>query len=184
MTIEVFLDATDIEQLSKAILRLPGEIKTKAMARAMVRMRDMARTQIVKRSAAHVKLPQKVVRDFTTAVFNAGGNTQEVIVRSGWVHLYKLGAKQTHRGVYVRTRGSYRHAFIATMKSGHSGVFLRHPGTKMVGKNKEKLRELFGPNPAHAITNNPEVYLDVLAEIIRDHLAPRMLHEIGRLLPD
>jgi hypothetical protein len=43
---------------------------------------------------------------------------------------------------------------------------------------------LFGPNPAHAITNNPEVYLDVLAEIIRDHLAPRMLHEIGRLLPD
>lgn len=183
MTIDVSIDAGDLEHLSRAIMRLPGEIKTNAMVRAMLRISQMARTRIVQRSAEHVKLPQKVVREFTTGVFNAGGNSQTWIVRSGWVHLYKLGARQTSRGVYVRTRGSYHHAFLATMKSGHRGVFLRQPGTTMTTKKKERIRELFGPNPAHAITNNPEVYLDVIAEIIRDHLAPRVLHEIDRLLP-
>lgn len=177
MTAEIFFDASEIENLSKAILRLPGSIKTKAMARAMRRMREMARTRVVNRSSEHTKLPKGVVRSLTTAAFNAGGNTQEIIVRSGWIHLYKLGATQTSRGVRVRTRGSYRHAFLAQFKSGHKGVMMRD------GSSRLPIKELFGPNPAHAITNNPEVYLDVLAEIIRDHLAPRVLHEIDRLLP-
>lgn len=174
---EVFFDASEIEALSRAIGHLPEGIKTKAIASAMRRMRDMARTWIVKRNSEHTRLPPGIVRKLTTAAFNAGGNTQEIVVRSGWIHLYKLGATQTSRGVRVRGRGSYRHAFLASFKSGHSGVMMR------VGSKRLPIRELFGPNPAHAITNNPEVYLDVLAEIIQDHLAPRFLHELDRLLP-
>lgn len=174
---EVVFDASEIEALSRAINGLPDAIKTKAMASAMRRMREMARTRIVKRNAEHTKLPPGIVRKLTTAHFNAGGNTQEIVVRSGWIHLYKLGATQTSRGVRVRGRGSYHHAFLAGFKSGHRGVMMR------VGDKRLPIRELFGPNPAHAITNNPEVYLDVLAEIIRDHLAPRFLHELGRMLP-
>ena len=40
-----------------------------------------------------------------------------------------------------------------------------------------------GPNPAHDITNNPDVFLAVLTEVMEEHLLPRYLHEVDRLLP-
>ncbi|WP_176083134.1 phage tail protein [Martelella sp. HB161492] len=177
MVAEVHFDASEIEALSRAIAKLPGEIKTKAMARAMRRMTTMARTRVVKRNAEHTKLPQRIIREQTTAYFNAGGNTIELVEKSGWIPLFKLGARQTRRGVRVRTRGSYKGMFIAKMESGHSGVFRR------VGKERTPIREMFGPNPAHAITNNPDVYMQALAEIIQENLAPRFLHELDRILP-
>ncbi len=63
------------------------------------------------------------------------------------------------------------------MDSGHVGVM------KRVGTARLPIRELFGPNPAHDITNNDAVYLAVLAEVIETALAPRVLHELGRILP-
>ncbi|KEQ05740.1 phage tail protein [Pseudorhizobium pelagicum] len=177
MTTEVRFDASELEALGRAIAGLPGSIKTKAMARAMRRMRDMARTRVVKRTAERVDLPQSQVRKITTAHFNAGGNTIEIIEKSGWIRLHDLGATQTKKGVRVRGRGSYRSAFIAQMKSGHRGVM------KRTGAGRLPIRELFGPNPAHDVTNNPEVYIKVLAELIESQLAPRVLHELDRLLP-
>lgn len=177
MATELFFDASEIQQLSRAIGNLPAEIKGKAVASAMRRMRDMARTRIVKRSAERTDLPVGKVRKLTTAFFNAGSNTIDVIEKSGWIPLSDLGATQTSRGVRVRARGSYKSAFIATMGSGHRGVM------KRVGKERLPIRELFGPNPAHDVTNNPDEFVKVLAELIEDHLAPRVLHELDRLLP-
>lgn len=177
MTATFRVDASDFEHLGRAIAKLPEEIKAKAMARAMRRVSQMARTRVVKRSAERVKIPQNIVRERTTAMFNAGGNTQEMIVRSKWIPLHKLGAVQTSRGVRVRLRGSYRSAFIAKMASGHKGVMRRQ------GKDRLPIRELFGPNPAHDITNNDQVYLEVMAEVMEEVLLPRFLHELGRILP-
>lgn len=174
---EVTFDASEIAALGRSINNLPGEIKAKAMARAMRRMRDMARTQVVKRSAERVDVQQSRIRKLTTAHFNAGGNTIEIVEKSGWISLYDLGATQTRTGVRVRLRGSYRSAFIAQMKSGHRGVMKRQ------GKDRLPIRELYGPNPAHDVTNNPDEFIKVLTDIIEDHLAPRVLHEIDRLLP-
>lgn len=177
MTVEIRFDASEIQQLSRAIGNLPGEIKAKAFARAMGRMREMTRTRIVKRSSERTDVQQKVIRSRTVAYFNAGSATIEAVMRSGWIPLYQLGATQTSKGVRVRLRGSYRSAFIAKMSNGHTGVM------KRVGKARLPIRELYGPNPAHDITNNPDEFLKVLAEVIEDHLAPRVLHEIDRLLP-
>lgn len=174
---QVIFDASEIDQLGRAFRNLSGEIKTKAMARAMRRMRDMARTQVVRLGAARVDIPVGKVRERTTAYFNAGGNTIEVVEKSGWIRLYELGATRTAVGVRVRGRGSYRHAFIAGMASGHTGVMRR------VGMSRLPIRELFGPNPAHDVTNNPEDYLDLMTTLIEDNLLPRVLHEIDRLLP-
>lgn len=171
------VDASEYLALSRAIRKLPAEIRAKAFARAGRRVTEMARSRYVKRAAPRLKLSQKVIRDLTTARFNAGGNTSDVVVRSGWIPLHKLGATQTSKGVRVRLRGSYRSAFIATMKSGHVGVMMRQ------GSARLPIRELFGPNPAHDITNNDRVYLEVMAEVIEEALAPRVLHEIGLLLP-
>ncbi|QKV20254.1 hypothetical protein [Oricola thermophila] len=174
----IYADATEYIALSRAFRRLPGDIKAKAFARAGRRVTQQARTQYLRRASPRLKLTQKVIKDLTTARFNAGGNTSEVIVKSGWIPLAKLSATQTSRGVYVRPRGSYRHAFLATMASGHRGVFMRKGAARL------PIRELFGPNPAHDITNNDRVYLEVLAEVIEEKLAPRVLHETEQLLPD
>lgn len=177
MTIELHADALDFEHLARGIARLPQEIKVKAAARAMRRVMQMTRTRVVKRSAERTDLTQARVRALTTAHFNAGGNTADVVMRSNWISLYKLGATQTAKGVRVRMRGSYRSAFIAHMGSGHAGVFRRQ------GKARLPIRELFGPNPAHDITNNPDAFMKVLAEVIEQHLMPRYLHEVENLLP-
>lgn len=170
-------DAAEYLALSRAIRKLPDEIKVKAFARAGRRVTEMARTRYVRRASPRLKLPQRIIREKTTARFNAGGNMSEVVVRSGWIPLQKLGATQTSKGVRVRMRGSYKSAFIATMKSGHTGVMMRTSAARL------PIRELFGPNPAHDITNNDAVYLAVMAEVIDEVMAPRVLHEIDRLLP-
>ncbi len=173
----IVADAAEYLALSRAIWKLPGEIQAKAFARAGSRVVKQARTAYLRRAAPRLKLPQKVIREKTTAKFNAGGSTAEVVVRSGWIPLAKLGASQTRKGVRVRSRGSYRHAFMAQMASGHVGVMMRTSARRL------PIRELFGPNPAHDITNNDDVYLAVLAEVIDEALAPRVLHELNRLLP-
>lgn len=177
MSAELFIDASELDALGRAIARLPGEIKAKAFARAMRRMRDMARTRIVRETSKRTDLPVGQVRALTTAAFNAGGNSVEVVMRSDWIGLAKLPHQQTSEGVRVKGRGLLKSAFVAKMKSGHVGVMIRS------GSSRLPIRELFGPNPAHDVTNNPDEYIKVLAELIEEHLAPRVLHELGRLLP-
>jgi hypothetical protein len=179
------MSSKDIEQIRRAFERLPGDIQTKAMRRAMARIGQMTRTRIVQKLGPHTKMPRSIVAALTTAHFNAGGNTSKTVVESGWIPLQKLGAVQNAAGTFVNLRGSYRHAFIATMKSGHVGVFRSIPGTQMQSATRKRaqIRELFGANPAHAVANNPEIYLDVLAQVIEDHFYPRVVHEVDRLLP-
>ncbi|TJV19678.1 phage tail protein [Mesorhizobium sp.] len=177
MAIELHADASDFERLARSIARLPAEIRGKAASRALRRVTGMARTRIVKRSSEHVQLPQSIVRGLTKIAFNPGRDASDVVVRSNWIPLAKIGARQTARGVTVRMRGSYRSAFIAAMGSGHEGVFMR------AGKARLPIHELYGPNPAHAVINNPDVYLQVMSDVMESHLLPRYLHEVSNLLP-
>ncbi|OJH54281.1 hypothetical protein ATN81_14005 [Agrobacterium pusense] len=186
---ELKIDASDMELLSAAFQRMPQDMQAKVMGRAMRRMRDMSRTRVGRKNAEHTQMPYGMIRDRLVAYFKSGGNTIELIEKSGWIPLYKLGASQTTKGVSVKLRGSYRHAFIAAVMAGkrgasHTGVFHRVPGQAMTNnRSRQAIRELFGANPAHAIVKNPQVYLEVLAALIENYLAPRVLHEMDRLLP-
>lgn len=166
-------------------MHLPQKIKAEAFARAMRRMREMAKTRVVKLAADRIDVQQKVVRARTTANFNGGLGAIEIKVRSAWIPLYALGAKEIYKtvegkrmpvGVAVVKRGSYPHAFIAN--AGHMGVYQRET------KNRYPIRELFGPNPAHDIVNNPDDYTKLLVDLIESSLLPRVLHELDRLLPN
>ena len=175
MSVQLRFDASEIDQLGRAFARLPTDIKIKAFNRAMGHMRDMARTRIVKASADRTDLPVGIVRARTKARFNSGSAEIEVIERSGWIPLSMLNPKQTSKGVYVRGRGGIDHAFI--VKSGRGGVMIRE------GKPRLPITELFGPNPAHDVINNPSDFEKILVDLIEDHLMPRVLHELTRLLP-
>lgn len=170
------VDASDFDRLGKAFARLPSEMKYKAAGRALRRIGSMGVTQVVKRAAERIEIPQKHVRDKTRST--VGGDGITVTVRSDWIALAKLGARETRTGVTVRARGSYAQAFIARSKvSGYMAVMRR------AGPSRLPVNQLFGPNPANDINTSPDVYLDVMAGIASTHLLPRMLHELGRLLP-
>ena len=174
MTAEIRYDSSDFFNLSRAFGRLPDDIKHKVAARAMARVGDMGRTQVVKRIAERIKLPAGIVRDATQAHVSA--DSAMIRVRSKWISLYRIGARQTRTGVTVRGRGSYQSAFIATMNGG-TAVFKRE------GASRFPVEALYGPNPANDVRTSPDVYERLLVDIAERHVMPRMLHELGRILP-
>lgn len=171
------VDAREFFDLSKEFKRLPAKIKTTVANRAMRRMQTMGKTRVVRLAAKRISLPQKPVRAVTTTPMSSGLK-RSIVVKSGWIPLGKLKPRQGKRGVSVPKRGSYRHAFMAAMGNSHSGVFRRS------GKSRLPIYELYGPNPANDIATSPEIYQKLLTELITEELAPRMLHELGRILPD
>lgn len=184
-------DHRDIDALGRGLSDSGQSVAVKSMVRTMRRMTTMARTRVIREGADRTDMPVSKVRAITTAHFNAGSNTIEVVERSGWIPLSKLSPRQTRKGVTVPGRGSYNHAFVAMMKSGHYGVFRRVIGEDMAPRHaqqkygrekKQAIRELFGANPAHDVTNNPDEYMHVLAELIETQLAPRYLHELDQML--
>jgi Prophage minor tail protein Z (GPZ) len=175
MSVQFTADSADFARLSRAIGRLPSEIRHRAFASAMRRVGDTARSRIVKRNAERIDVAQKVVRE-KTRVFTLG-DSAEISVKSGQLSLAKLGGRETARGVSVPLRGSYKSAFIAAMASGHEGVM------KRTGASRLPIHELYGPNPASDIVRHEPVYQQVLGEVADTVLIPRLLHELSRLLP-
>lgn len=175
MTAELIIDASEIARLGRAVSRLPDDIKATAMSRAMRRMSQRARTEYVRYGSKRLSVPPSLIRKVVREAMSAA--SIDLLVRSPWIPLHALGARQTRSGVTVRLRGSYKSAFLATMSNGHRGVMKRS------GRARLPIHELYGPNPAHDITNNPDDYLDLLSQMIVRELIPRMLHELGRLLP-
>lgn len=177
MTAELRFDASEIADLSRALSKVPADIKAKAFSRAMRRIGEMTRTGVIAESVKRTKSPPSIVRRATSrAFFSQSDSSLELKMKSGWIGIIKLGARQTREGVNTKLRGSYRSAFIATMSSGHRAVMMRS------GKARTPIHELFGPNPAHDVVNNPDEFVNVLANIIEQRLTPRVLHEIENLL--
>ena len=176
MSAQIIADAGEYLAKSKAIARLPAEIKVKAFRRAFGHTRSKALTQVARKLAAYTGLPYGKVRKL--ARLTAAGDDVEIRVASKWIPLIELtGVRGTRtRGVYTRTRGSYRQAWIANMAKGR-GVFVRE------GAARGPVDELFGPNPAHALGEDRHGEFDQLATgIIERDIADRMIHELNRIL--
>jgi hypothetical protein len=171
------VDASDFFRLSRQLDNLPSAIKAKVIRRALRRMQTMGRTRVVRLAAKRIKIPQKHIRERTTLPYG-DGQSREIVVRSNWIRLGKLGARQGVRGALVRGRKSIRGSFVLQAGAGGAGVF------KRVGKARYPIRELYGPNPANDIATSPEPYQQLLNELIADELGNRMLHELSRILPD
>lgn len=171
---QVHIDATDFVAKSRAIQRLPPKIRRTAFGRALRHVGSKTKTAYIRRAAKRLSIAQKHIRSRTKS--RPAMDAVEITVKSDWIPLIKLGASQHSKGVKVNMRGSYRHAFIAGMASGHTGVFLRD------GAPRLPISELHGPNPAHDIVNNPDVYEDFLGDIVERDVAPRVVHEVLFLL--
>jgi hypothetical protein len=130
---------------------------TRASVRAMNRAMASARTVMVRAVANDTGLKQKDVRDaipLTEATYTRF--EARIAASLKRIPLIKFNARGPEpsrgrgRGVSYRLKGSrgrLPHGFIATMPSGHRGVFERTPGKFMRTKPKRQaIHEKFGPS--------------------------------------
>jgi len=120
------------------------------ISRAINKVATAARTQIVRRIVEEVNLKSAEVRDRNVSLTKANYSRLEAMIRiSGRrIPLLRWGARQTAKGVsYAIRRGGRQTApgsFMATMPSGHRGVFVRRAGNADEAKLRTRLLALMG----------------------------------------
>ncbi|HUX16030.1 MAG TPA: phage tail protein [Phycisphaerae bacterium] len=105
--------------------------------------------------------------------------TATVSVRGRRLRLLMFGARQIRRGVSYRVRRqgrrqTIRSAFIATMRTGHRGVFRR------LGKKRLPIIELRGPSIPYVFETAPGILARTMA--VAGRLLPRNIDKHVRLL--
>lgn len=158
--ISVQLNTKDlVGRLDRLVDRAP-----QAIARALNRSIASAKTAMVREIAADMDLAAGVVRD-TIGVVEASAPDRmkatltAIPTRIPLLAFHARGPEPSRgRGNGVTARlpggaGQYPHAFIATMGSGHRGVFQR------VGTQRLPIRELHGPSVLHVFVKHVAVGL-------------------------
>lgn len=90
--------------------------------------------------------------------------------------LYDFAARQTKRGVSYRMQGQRRvipSGFIAQMRSGHKGVFVR------TGKKRLPIVERFGPSVPYVFRKHIKAGL---REAVEQAMQKHLQHEVAYLL--
>ena len=132
--LEIRYDNDKIKRLERELRGFPKNSLPKVMSRALNRTATQARTRFVKFGAERYGWPQKYIRPWVLIKKATYNNwLSRVSIRSGsWqgVPTKFLKPKQTNIGVKYKnpisgSRTTLKHAFIATMESGHKGVFTR-----------------------------------------------------------
>lgn len=148
-----------------------------AAARALNRSMASVQTAAVRDVAADLHIAQKDVRrGFSLERATASTLLARLVVTGRRLPLLAFRARQTQRGVSYdlgRGRKVAGGAFIATMRSGHVGVFRRRAARRL------PILELFGPSLPRVFTaaKLAAARLRLAEELMRKNLA----HEIAFL---
>lgn len=172
----------------------------RAARNAINKAASKARTRVVKRLAGILNLKQDYIRGVVTLIPATPKKLVAVVrLTKKGIPLIDFPARQTRRGVVVRTRKGrpgelLRGTFLATMKSGHRGVFERRSRTKPGLKRREwrgkgakryktelPIEERFGPTPMGIFEKAPGVAAEELAAAQAD-LAVQLASQIDFLL--
>lgn len=161
-----------------------------ASVRALNRSIVSARLPVIKKVAADMGIRQKTVRDAIT--IEDATRTKLVArmtARGARLPLIDFAAKGPMpsrgrgRGVTAKVGGKrtrYKNAFLATTRSGHTGVFKRDESRPMSGKSRGAwsknlpIVQLHGPSIVHVF----EKYRDVGVEAGREALMKNLSHEM------
>ena len=146
-----------IEATTKGFEQCMKRLEPVAMQRAVVdatnRTAAMARTAAIKTVGRLYNLPAKMIKEKSTLLKAKPGQPVAFIWAKSnrGMSLAHFGAKQTKRGVSVAVKRGGRKmlpgAFMATMPSGHRGVFYRSKSGK--GRvRRYPIQALYGPSIA------------------------------------
>lgn len=166
----------DTRELKKAIATLKGRFPT-VMARVLKRTGTSARAVMVQAIAQDTGLPSTRVRKeiAINLVGQVGVQLQVAGYRIPLIDFQARGPEPSRgrgSGVSYKLGSGGRnrapHAFIATMRSGHRGVFVR------AGRPRLGIRELRGPSMAHVF----EKFLPLGAQRAEEALLTNLRSEI------
>jgi hypothetical protein len=166
MAFDIQLDQRQLRRLEVLLSGYPGAVR-RVIPRALNRTATSARSRVVKGIAAEINLRQKDIRrGVTVDRAKPTRHVARITIKGRRVPLIKFGARQTRKGVTARVRkrgGRELHpgAFIATMPTGHVGVFERKRRSRL------PIREKRGPS---------------IVEVFEESVAVTATRDIGAIL--
>lgn len=153
-----------------------------AVRRALTRAGNSGRAAMVKEIAEDTGLPSRTVRE-AIRVNLVGDQAVQLEVTGNRIPLIDFRARGPEpsrgkgRGVSYRLpggRGRAEHAFIATMPSGHRGVFQRSEGARSVktakGRSGLPIYELRGPSLVHVFSKKMSIGVERTQEALVTNL--------------
>lgn len=124
------LEVDGIDELSRHFAHLPGVV-AKAEYRAFKRTSDWAKSQGAKSMSRESRLTQKVLKARHRAqAYQSDGFARVWFGVDPIKAVYTGKLKQQKRGIKVG-KFTFKGAFVATMKSGHTGIFMRQGKSRL-----------------------------------------------------
>jgi hypothetical protein len=175
---------SNFKQVAVKMFELRRDVLEKAKIRALNKVAAQAKVAASKEiRAAGYNMKAADIKQRITIKRAVSGDPVVVIKCSGRpIPLVQFSARPTRAGVSVNVKNGrklIKGAFIATMPTGHQGVYVR------VGKQHKKIngqwhglpiKELFGPSVPAAFGN--EVVQSALVRLVRDKFTSILEHEI------
>jgi len=165
--VEIKFDQKKLNRLKAMLNNYPKALE-KIIPRALNKTIMSARTQVTRALATKIGIKISAIRklmDYTKATFY--GWQARLYISDSRIPLINFGAKQTKKGVsYTINKKSGRKtlagAFIATMPSGHTGVFERRWDERLPIDEKK------GPSLGVVYQNAPGMAAKITAEAYKD----------------
>lgn len=183
MRVTVRVDASGVR---RALSGLRESVSDRAILRALNRAVDAGKTEAVKLTREELSLKAADVRK-AIKVRKSGASLSraEIVIEPKPVPIIDYGARPTRRGVSVKikrggARKIVRHAFFATMASGHKGVFKRVPGTIGPRSRREKIKEVFSTSVGQLFKRRSAV--ERVVQRVSTEFLRRAQHEIRQAL--
>lgn len=192
MTIKIDV-RSDLAQVQRD-LHLSQKEVSKAAVRALNKTATFAQSTATKAIAQAMDLKQTDIRKKLSIVKATLQSMRAMVTGSGKaIPLINFKARQVKDGVVIRFAGKrilYRGHFIATMPTGHKGVFFRKGGRREVRMSKHHVGktymtelpivERFGPSIPHMLVDKnltPAIY-----KAIKERWPVLFKHEIDYVL--
>ena len=178
----------NVSQLLMELEAASREMRDTAVVRALNKTADQVKVQASRevRDAGYALKMADIKGALRVRRANQGNLRASVIASGRPIPLIKYGARQTAKGVTVNVKSGRKlipGAFIATMPSGHRGVFVREPGGKhkkvskagKVAWHQLPIRELYGPSIPDGLAN--KAVQQSLQRFIADRFPKLLTHE-------
>ncbi|MFG1370707.1 phage tail protein [Xanthobacter oligotrophicus] len=160
----------------RELLERAAQVSPQAVARALNRTVEKARTDVTRALVKQTGLKFGTVRKATSLWrASAGSLTAEIRAKGGYTSLKEFSARQTKKGVSAAPWGRrqvFDHTFMVKRYGGH--VYKRE------GKDRFPLRKLYGPAiPVEMVKGASR---DAFFRAVESELPKRLDHELGRVL--
>lgn len=189
-SLRIEVDARAMEEAVAILQRFP-EKGPRYVSQAINRTIDRVYTQAVRAITANIPVKATRVRkSMVKRKARPASLAGEIVIKGRRLPLYDFKSREVAGGVRYNM-GAYgvrtvEGAFIATMPSGHTGVWVRY-GRMVAGfrrsrhKHYQKIRELFGPSIPHVAEKDATLdrALKIDASTI---LRERLANSLSRLL--